>query len=295
MMHVSGRGGKYRLRVAAAALGGMLAVCGAFPERAVICEAKETGAKAGQEKTVAAGEEQEVAEFVTAYFEAILSEEMETLADYVDDPEEESFRKDFLQNQVTRERGIKGWENIEVVVCPMSDGKHWLALASGDLIVEEFDVGLPGSITYLVGRNEGGELKIIISDDSVSDELIEEMRELMTSDEMVDHYNETAMAYNELIAERTDIADWIVETNNAIDEEMLEMLEEMPVGETGSGNETAGVKKDSYTVKKGDCLWNIAEEQLGDGMLWSGIYEANRAVIGEDPNLIYVGIELQLH
>lgn len=29
-------------------------------------------------------------------------------------------------------------------------------------------------------------------------------------------------------------------------------------------------------------------------MRWSGIYETNKAVIGEDPNLIYVGIELEL-
>lgn len=292
-MDISGRGEKYRLCAAAMVLGAVLAVCDAFPESAVICEAKETGA-ASKQKAAAAGEEQEVAEFVTAYFEAILSEELETLADYVDDPENEDFQKGFLRNQVTREHGFKGWENIEVVVCPMSDGKHWLASASGDMIVEEFDVGLPGSVTYLVGRNEKGELKILISDDSVSDELIEEMRELMTSDEMVDHYTETAVAYNELIAERTDIAEWLVETNNAIEEETLEALEETFSTKLNSGNGTAGAKKDSYIVKKGDCLWDIAEEQLGDGMLWSGLYERNQDVIGDNPDLLYVGITLQL-
>ena len=58
--------------------------------------------------------------------------------------------------------------------------------------------------------------------------------------------------------------------------------------------ETEDGKGDRYVVKKGDCLWSIAEKQLGDGMRWSGIYETNKAVIGEDPNLIYVGIELEL-
>ena len=47
-------------------------------------------------------------------------------------------------------------------------------------------------------------------------------------------------------------------------------------------------------MKKGDCLWDIAETQLGDGMRWSGIYEANKALIGDDPDLLYVGIELEL-
>lgn len=39
---------------------------------------------------------------------------------------------------------------------------------------------------------------------------------------------------------------------------------------------------------------SIAEEQLGDGMYWSSIYEANRELIGDDPNLIYVGWELKI-
>lgn len=48
-------------------------------------------------------------------------------------------------------------------------------------------------------------------------------------------------------------------------------------------------KTDAYVVREGDCLWSIAEEQLGDGMYWSGIYEANRELIEDDPNLLYVG------
>ena len=39
---------------------------------------------------------------------------------------------------------------------------------------------------------------------------------------------------------------------------------------------------------------SIAEEQLGDGMYWSGIYEDNRELMGDDPNLIYVGWELKI-
>ena len=53
-------------------------------------------------------------------------------------------------------------------------------------------------------------------------------------------------------------------------------------------------EEESYFVKKGDCLWSIAEQELGDGMYWTDIYEANRAVIGENPDLLYVGISLDL-
>ncbi len=46
-----------------------------------------------------------------------------------------------------------------------------------------------------------------------------------------------------------------------------------------------------YTVVSGDNLWKIAKSQLGDGKLWTGIYEDNKAEIA-NPNIIYVGQEL---
>lgn len=44
----------------------------------------------------------------------------------------------------------------------------------------------------------------------------------------------------------------------------------------------------TYTVKPGDCLWNIAKKQLGDGSRWQEIYELNQDKI-QNPNLIYSG------
>ena len=44
----------------------------------------------------------------------------------------------------------------------------------------------------------------------------------------------------------------------------------------------------TYTVKKGDCLWNIAKKFYGNGALYTKIYDANTKAIAS-PNLIYVG------
>ena len=49
----------------------------------------------------------------------------------------------------------------------------------------------------------------------------------------------------------------------------------------------------TYTVQAGDCLWNIAARQLGDGRRWNEIYQLNQDILS-DPNRIYVGQVLDL-
>lgn len=51
-----------------------------------------------------------------------------------------------------------------------------------------------------------------------------------------------------------------------------------------------GDKKETpktYTVKQGDCLYNIARAMYGDPERWREIYEANKEVIGSNPNMIF--------
>jgi len=45
----------------------------------------------------------------------------------------------------------------------------------------------------------------------------------------------------------------------------------------------------TYTVVSGDCLWNIAKKFYGNGAKYTVIYNANKEVIGGNPNLIYPG------
>jgi len=53
---------------------------------------------------------------------------------------------------------------------------------------------------------------------------------------------------------------------------------------------TGGEK--TYVVKSGDSLSKIAKEILGDAKRWPEIYEANKALIGDNPNLIHPGQKL---
>jgi nucleoid-associated protein YgaU len=52
--------------------------------------------------------------------------------------------------------------------------------------------------------------------------------------------------------------------------------------------------EETYTVKKGDSLSKIAKRVYGDAQQWRRIYEANRAIIGENPDLIQPGQALKL-
>lgn len=53
-------------------------------------------------------------------------------------------------------------------------------------------------------------------------------------------------------------------------------------------------KQISYTIKKGDTLWNLAKRYLGNGALYTKIYELNRDVIGPDPLNLQAGIVVTL-
>lgn len=53
------------------------------------------------------------------------------------------------------------------------------------------------------------------------------------------------------------------------------------------------VQENTYTVKRGDCLWNIAKALLGSGSRYTEIYNLNKDKI-KNPNLIYAGQVLRI-
>ena len=53
------------------------------------------------------------------------------------------------------------------------------------------------------------------------------------------------------------------------------------------------VQEKTYTVKRGDCLWNIAKALLGSGSRYTEIYNLNKDKI-KNPILIYAGQVLRI-
>lgn len=61
----------------------------------------------------------------------------------------------------------------------------------------------------------------------------------------------------------------------------------------GSSTGAAATNYGTYTVIKGDCLWNIAKKFYGSGAQYTRIYNANRDII-KNPSLIYPGQVLKI-
>jgi nucleoid-associated protein YgaU len=54
------------------------------------------------------------------------------------------------------------------------------------------------------------------------------------------------------------------------------------------------VAASDYVVKPGDTLRSIAQDQYGDASLWPRIFDANRDVIGDNPDALIAGTKLRI-
>lgn len=114
-------------------------------------------------------------------------------------------------------------------------------------------------------------MDVTLEDYKVSDD-VKEGRDLMVSITMKEarHYGTKVMGFT-IIPEQT-----------------------VPAATSPETERPAGLPQArTYTVQAGDCLWNIAKKQLGDGSRWTEIYGLNRDKVG-NPNLIHPGQVLTL-
>jgi len=269
-MRVKGKTAACVWKIIAAVLAGVFVFWG-LPqcEPAGVCEARE------------AEDEEKVEAFIKAYFKAYSEKDTASLEDYIQD--EEDLEKELLGMEVLYECGFARYDHIETLVYPLSDKTHWIVVVSFDMVIEDLDDALPGLKTIFVGKNGDGDFYMETDEDAVQD-LTEEAREIMLSDEVYDRSNEVQSRYNEILEDNPDAVDWVMKASDVQTKALSEAYEK----------KSRNGKEDYYLVKKGDCLWSIAENELGDGMYWGGIYEANQELIGEDPDLLYIGIKLQL-
>ncbi|MCR5747738.1 MAG: LysM peptidoglycan-binding domain-containing protein [Lachnospiraceae bacterium] len=136
------------------------------------------------------------------------------------------------------------------------------------------------------GRAEGGAADTAADTAKIEDKLEVVSREVKTETESTGKEAKTE-------AENKEAKSETVSTEAKSETESKENKTEAE--STGKEDKAEIVSEgDNYTVEKGDCLWNIAKAHYGSGFDYVKIYEANRGVIGDNPNLIYPGTQLVL-
>lgn len=177
--------------------------------------------------------------------------------------------------------GFQRYEVRTVLVYPLSEPGVWLSGTAYELVVEGSESRLPGFEMFLVREQEDGRLLIFTED--IGHSLQDEVRQILDEEEIVALIDETDSEYADVLMKHPEVMEWLQDISYQASIRYGEYLmrKDDPVD-------------DLYVVQAGDCLWSIAEDQLGDGACWTELYETNKAAIGSDPNLILIGMELHI-
>ena len=205
--------------------------------------------------------------------------------------------------------GFQEYDNLEVKAYTTSTEDYLVAVVAYDVIIERNgeELALPGYESFVVWQNENSQW-CITYEHGLSDELMDEIYQLMISNELVDLFNAVSSEFNDILTRRPELAIWLSELGSETEKRVISEIfvknstwNENDIWDYLFGEEngilTASFSEEEdniYTVQKGDSLWSIAEREFGDGMYWVKLYEVNRDVIGENPDLLRVGTELDL-
>lgn len=63
---------------------------------------------------------------------------------------------------------------------------------------------------------------------------------------------------------------------------------------TAGADTSSAAGGDTYEIQSGDTLLTVAEQAYGDATQWRKIYDANKDVIGPDPDKLKIGMKLKV-
>lgn len=176
----------------------------------------------------------EINELFNTYYTAMAEADTDTmsrLVDHLDDTE-------ILRAQETS-KYIESYPVLEVYtkVGPKED--TYVAYVYFELKFKDYEKPLPGMSVYYVCKNESGEY-YINEDGEENDAELNYIREVNLQDDVVDLNNRTAVAYNDMLAEDTDLAGFLADLGSEIDKNVGEALARVE-GSTSSEEEGSSV------------------------------------------------------
>lgn len=209
------------------------------------------------------------------------------------------------RNEVLRSSGMEAIDVLDLIIYPCEE--YRIVVVSYEIKIEGIETKAPGAETLVAKRTDEGAFLLLFSVELEQElpeadrEMIQQkIKEITENKDLLDFFQEVNQRY---IEAREDFSlreweeNWLAEQSRAVQEEEIEPdseTEQENGGELQETQKATGSSAAAYVVKEGDCLWNIAGDMLGDSTKWDVIYEKNKDVIGEDPNYILPGMELQL-
>lgn len=235
--------------------------------------------------------------FVRDYYEAFTEENLAALPEKIDNSiDSQGLHQYMAKCKAQFECRLKGYGNIVATVYPLSDENFQIVMVLYDAFFEGIDIGLPGSTIELVHKQDNGQWGIFPPHSSFYDlPLYDEIVQIATSDEIVSMTREVESQFSDILQENPSIVPYLNDMSN----KMAILTSQYLQGDFDSFMNTyiekAAEQKvpTTYIVQKGDCLWDIAENVLGDGTRWIELYEKNKDAIGSNPDLILIGLLLQ--
>lgn len=233
------------------------------------------------------GKQAQAEELVQLYYEACSEGDIQAINRFF----EEESRDRNIKILACKECGVEEYTGLQMDVYPLGqDSDAWLFIVTYELRVKDIKPGLPG-IEGLVVYSAGESLYLNEAGAS-NDSYIQQISSILNEEDVINQFAECNQQFAEVVMDNEQFWKWTEE----LQEKMAAMAEE-PLkenAEEGGDIQQEQAETQYYVVRKGDCLWRIAERQMGDGRRWQELYERNSKSIGGNPNLILLGEKLEI-
>lgn len=221
--------------------------------------------------------EKEIRELLNAYYTARAEGDANVLKDLKETTED----LEIDMYKIMREEGVKEYRIEDFKFYPLEENQtEGIVSVFYNMLIQGIDTQVPGMEGLYIYKQDG-EWKIKTDYGNDIFYRIQESEEFVRDAESVE------AKYEQTMGQDKEVAQWMEKL-----EKKLKDLSNDYAKQQKEGTDKTDTGKKNYVVKKGDCLWSIAEEQLKDAEAWLSIYHKNRDIIGSRPEVILPGQEL---
>jgi len=180
----------------------------------------------------------EITELINTYYEAQAAGDVDTIRSLVSDIEDSE-----ILRIVETSKYVENYPSLEIYTKAGPKDNTYIVYVCSELKFTDYDDLFPGMKVFYVCVNEDGQYYINESEEGGENELTY-IREVTLQDDVVDLNNKVAAAYNDMVAENPELAQFILDLNDEIKKNVggalaQESEEEDGSGEAGTETETA--------------------------------------------------------